>query len=149
MHATKILYPTDFSTTGTTALAMATSLARDQGGKLIIVHVEEPPLAYGGGEMYYGIDEPDQHELARMLADVLPTDPGVLFEHRLVVGSPARAIVDLAEQEGVDLIVMPTHGRTGLMRLLMGSVAEEVVRRAKCPVLTVKHAAEAHAMSHA
>jgi universal stress protein A len=141
MNAPKILFPTDFSTLGKTALEMATSLARDRGAKLVIVHVEEPPLAYGGGELYYGIEEPDREELQRMLTAVVPTDSTVGYEHRLMIGSPAGAIVHLAEQEHVDMIVMPTHGRTGLGRLLMGSVAEEVVRKAKCPVLTVKAAA--------
>jgi len=63
----------------------------------------------------------------------------VRFEHKLLVGDPASAIVEAAEEENVDLIVLGTHGRTGLTRLLMGSVAENVVRKAKCPVLTVKH----------
>ena len=57
MNAPKILYPTDFSTMGQTALEMATSLARDRGAKLLIVHVEEPTTAYGGGELYYGIEQ--------------------------------------------------------------------------------------------
>lgn len=141
MKVSKILIPIDFSTVGQSALEMATSLARDQGAKLIIVHVEEPPIAYGGGELYYGLEEPDREQLKKMLSEVHPTDPAVAYEHRLLVGSPASAIVFLAEQENVDMIVLPTHGRTGLMRLLMGSVAEEVVRKAKCPVLTVKAAA--------
>lgn len=138
MNAPKILFPTDFSTTGQTALAMATSLAKDRGAKLLIAHVEEPPMAYGGGELYYGIEEPNREQLQKMLSEVVPTDPAVAYEHRLVVGSPATAIVHLAEKENVEMIVMPTHGRTGVMRVLMGSVAEEVVRKAKCPVLTVK-----------
>lgn len=141
MNTHKILYPTDFSTLGQTALELATSLARDRGAKLLIVHVEEPLTAYGGGEFYYGIDEPDRKEIQRMLSEVVPTDPLVGYEHRLLIGSPASGIVHLAEREGVDMIVMPTHGRTGLVRLLMGSVAEEVVRKASCPVLTVKAAA--------
>jgi nucleotide-binding universal stress UspA family protein len=139
----KILVPTDFSTLGQAALETATALARERGAKLIIAHVEEPPMAYGGGELYYGMEEPDRKELQRMLSEVVPTDPAVGYEHRLLVGSPATAIVYLAEKENVDMIVMPTHGRTGLTRLLMGSVAEEVVRKAKCPVLTVKAAAPA------
>jgi nucleotide-binding universal stress UspA family protein len=108
---------------------------------VLIAHVEEPPIAYGGGEMYYGIEEPDRKDLQRMLSEVVPAEPAVGYEHRLLMGSPAAAIIHLAEQEGVDMIVMPTHGRTGLLRLLMGSVAEEVVRKAKCPVLTVKDVA--------
>jgi len=142
MNVSKILVPIDFSTLGQAALEMATSLARDQGAKLLIVHVEEPPVAYGGGELYYGLEEPDREALQRMLSEVVPTDTTVNYEHRLIVGSPATAIVFLAEKENVDMIVMPTHGRTGLSRLLMGSVAEEVVRKAKCPVLTVKSTAE-------
>lgn len=145
----KILFPTDFSTLGQTALEMATDLAKQRGAKLVIVHVEEPPVAYGGGELYYGIEEPDRNELKKMLAAVLPTDPAVGYEHRLMIGNPATAIVYLAEQEHVDMIVLPTHGRTGLFRLLMGSVAEEVVRKAKCPVLTVKAAAPAKAKAEA
>lgn len=148
MNARKILFPTDFSTAGQTALEMATSLARDRGAKLLIVHVEEPPVAYGGGELYYGIEMPDHSELERMLREVVPTDPAVGYEHSLIIGSPATAIVHLAEREGCELIVMPTHGRTGLMRVLMGSVAEEVVRKAKCPVLTVKAAAAVPAAAH-
>jgi nucleotide-binding universal stress UspA family protein len=145
MNAHNILFPTDFSTLGQTALEMATSLARDRGAKLLIVHVEEPPMAYGGCEFYNGLDEPNREELQRMLSKVVPTDLSVGYEHRLMIGTPAGAIVHMAEKEGVDMIVMPTHGRTGLLRMLMGSVAEEVVRKAKCPVLTVKAAAPAPA----
>jgi nucleotide-binding universal stress UspA family protein len=139
MTAKKILFPTDFSSSSDAGLAMAESLARDTGATLVIVHVEEPPAAYGGGEMYYGIPEPDKSALQEMLQKVVPADPAVPYEHRLVTGDPAEAIVNVAEKEGCDLIVLGTHGRTGFKRLLMGSVAEAVVRRATCPVLTVKH----------
>jgi nucleotide-binding universal stress UspA family protein len=138
MDIKKILFPTDFSHTGDAALAMAASLARDSGAKLLIAHVEEPPVAYGGGEMYYGMPDPATDDLRRMLNEITPPDATVECEHRLVTGDPAAAIARLAEAEDVDLIVMGTHGRTGLTRLLMGSVAEAVVRRAKCPVLTYK-----------
>jgi nucleotide-binding universal stress UspA family protein len=148
MHADKILFPTDFSTASEDALRWATSLARDSGATLSIVHVEEPPMAYGGGEMYIALDDDEtKGELRRMLGNVVPTDHNVPFEHRLLVGEPATAIVEDAEKEGADLIVMGTHGRTGLSRLLMGSVAEAVVRRAKCPVLTVKHPAQVPAQT--
>lgn len=138
MDLKKILFPTDFSHTGDAALAMATALARDSGAKLLIVHVEEPPVAYGGGEMYYGMPDPATEDLRKMLHEVVPPDPAVAYEHRLVTGDPAAAIARLAKSESVDLIVMGTHGRTGLTRLLMGSVAEAIVRRADCPVLTYK-----------
>ncbi len=142
MFAKKILFPTDFSHTGDAALELATSLARDTGATLIIAHIEEAPNVYAGGEFYYGIPNPPTEELRRMLMDVKPTDSGVAFEHRLLTGDPATTIVRLANEERVDLIVMGTHGRTGIVRVLMGSVAETVVRRAECPVVTYKHKAE-------
>jgi nucleotide-binding universal stress UspA family protein len=138
MKLKKILFPTDYSSLSDAPLAYATALARDMGATLLIVHVEEPPMAYGGGEMYYGVAEPDYDALRRMLENVKPTDPAVPCERRLVTGDPAGAIADLAASEGVDLIVMGTHGRTGLRRLLMGSIAEAVVRTAPCPVLIYK-----------
>lgn len=134
----KILFPTDFSHTGDEALKLATSLARDRDGEVLIVHVEEPPAAYGGGEMYYGMPDPATEDLRQMLLMVKPDDPEVPCEHRLITGDPSTAIPKLADEEGVELIVMGTHGRTGLMRLLMGSVAEAIVRRANCPVLTLR-----------
>jgi nucleotide-binding universal stress UspA family protein len=138
MQARKILFPTDFSHCSDAALPMATSLARDSGARLLIAHVEEPPMAYGGGEMYYGMPDPVTEDLRAMLLRVVPPDPQVPYEHHLVVGDPAVAISDLARSEGADLIVMGTHGRTGLRRLLMGSVAEAIVRRAPCPVFVLK-----------
>jgi nucleotide-binding universal stress UspA family protein len=134
----KILFPTDFSHTGDAALELATSLARERGATLLIVHVEEPPAAYGGGEMYYGMPDPATEDLWKMLEQVAPTDSQVAHEHRLITGDPSTAICRLAEEEDVELIVMGTHGRSGLMRLLMGSVAESVVRHAACPVLTMR-----------
>lgn len=139
MKARKILFPTDFSPFGQEALRWATSLARDSGAALIIVHVEEPPMSYGGGEVFIGGEEGDREELKKSLVKVVPTDAKVPFEHKLLVGDPATAIVEEADNENADLIVIGTHGRTGLTRLLMGSVAEAIVRRAKCPVLVVKH----------
>jgi nucleotide-binding universal stress UspA family protein len=135
MKAKKILFPTDFSISSDAPLAHATALARDMGATLLIVHVEEPPLAYGAGEMYYGTPEPDYAALQRLLDNVRPADPAVPCERKLLTGCPAETIVEVAAAEGVDLIVMGTHGRTGLRRLLMGSVAEAVIRMAPCPVL--------------
>lgn len=138
MRFHKILFPSDFSHTGDAALAMATSLARDHDATLYIVHVEEPPALYGGGEMYYGALDPDSDELVKLLEEVKPTDPQVKYVQQMLSGDPATALVDFAESEHIDLIVLGTHGRSGLSRLLMGSVAEAVVRRANCPVLTFK-----------
>ncbi|HVC95777.1 MAG TPA: universal stress protein [Pirellulales bacterium] len=138
MNAKTILFPTDFSTLADAALEHATALALNMHAGLLILHVEEPPSMYGGGEMYYGVPDPDDSALRAMLAELKPSDSRVSYEHLLVRGVPAAEIVRLAEEREVEMIVMGTHGRTGLGRLLMGSVAEAVVRRAKCPVLTVK-----------
>jgi nucleotide-binding universal stress UspA family protein len=72
------------------------------------------------------------------LRSIKPGSKGVHFEHRLVRGEPAKEILRLAKDENAGLIVMGTHGRTGMLRALMGSVAEQVVRNATCPVLTLK-----------
>jgi universal stress protein A len=139
MSAKTILFPTDFSTLADVALEHATALALNMNATLLIVHVQEPPSMYGGGEMYYGVPDPDDTALRAMLAELKPSDARVHYEHLLVRGVPAAdEIVRLAEKREAEMIVMGTHGRTGLGRLLMGSVAEAVVRKAKCPVLTLK-----------
>ncbi len=128
MHVKKILFATDFSTTANQALDYAATLAKQNGAKLLIVHVAELPTVYGAGEMYYGIPEPDIDELLRMLHEIVPRNPPVDHEYRLLKGEPAREIAAFAKSEAIDLIVLSTHGRTGLGRVLMGSVAEAVVR---------------------
>ena len=138
MFAHRILVPIDFSPYSDAALALATSLARDGGGTLVLAHVEVIPLSAAGGEFLYDIPEPPTEELLDKLEHVTPPDSQVPVERRLLAGDPADAIIRLAESENIDLIVMGTHGRRGLSRLLMGSVAEAVVRAAPCPVLTVK-----------
>lgn len=138
MKMRKILFPTDFSPSSEAALEVASALANDSGAALLIVHVEEAIPSYGVGDMYFGTVEPDTKALWGLLNRVAPTRPGVFCERQLLRGDAATSIVQFAEDEECDLIVMGTHGRSGLGRLLMGSVAEAVVRRAKCPVLTVK-----------
>jgi nucleotide-binding universal stress UspA family protein len=137
-----ILVPTDFSTASDAALPQAEALAKQKSASLLILHVEEPPLAYGGGELYYGLPEPNSERILKMLEDVRPADPTVAFTHRLTMGDPAGEIVRIAAEEGVEMIVLGTHGRSGMTRMLMGSVAESVVRRAPCPVLVYRAAAE-------
>ena len=137
-----ILFPTDFSTASDAALVHAESLARQMNARLLIVHVEEPPLAYGGGELYYGLPEPSSERILKMLEDVKPSDPSVPYTHRLTMGDPAGEVVRIAEDENAEMIIIGTHGRTGMTRLLMGSVAEAIVRRAPCPVLVYREVAE-------
>lgn len=133
-----ILFSTDFSHASDAALPHAAALARQKGARLLIVHVEEPPLAYGGGELYYGLPEPDTAKIRTMLEAVKPADPAVPFEQRLAMGDPAAEICRIATDEGAEMIVLGTHGRSGLFRLLMGSVAESILRRAPCPVLVYR-----------
>jgi len=137
-----IIVPTDFSTASDAVLPHAEAIARQKSASLLILHVEEPPLAYGGGELYYGLPEPSSERILEMLEQVRPTDPSVPFTHRLTIGDPAGEIVRIAREERADMIVLGTHGRTGMTRLLMGSVAEAVVRRAPCPVLVSREPAE-------
>ena len=99
-------------------------------------------MAFGGGEAYIGPTETED-ELSTMLGNLVTDEAGINVERRIVVGEPAHEIVRLAAENGADLIVIGSHGRTGVTRLLMGSVAEAVVRRAKCSVLTVKQPEEA------
>lgn len=141
MKAEKILFPTDFSPASEAALPFATSLARDMGAKLLIAHAIEPPTAYAAGDFAIGLPMTEEHT-RKALEALRPLDAKVPVERHLLDGEPARAIIRLAEDEHVDMIVMGTHGRTGLSRLVMGSVAEAVVRGAKCPVLTLRQRAE-------
>ena len=142
MARTLILFPTDFSTASDAALPHAEALAKQKSASLLILHVEEPPLAYGAGELYYGLPEPSSERILKMLEQVTPSDPTVSFKHRLTIGDPAGEIVRIAGEEGADMIVLGTHGRSGMARMLMGSVAETVVRRAPCAVLVYRAAAE-------
>lgn len=133
-----ILHPTDFSEHSNFAFALACAIARDYGARLLVLHAVTPPMVvYGEGILP---PEPEEHKgrLREQLQKVVPTDPKIVVEHRLVEGDAAASILRVAEEIKCDLIVMGTHGRTGVGRLIMGSVAEQVVRKAVCPVLTVK-----------
>jgi nucleotide-binding universal stress UspA family protein len=133
-----ILHPTDFSERSDFAFRLACALARDYGARVVLVHVAEPPVPiYGNGLVLPPPQSPKEPLLAR-LHQLLPEDPKVQVEHRLVEGDAATEIMQVAQEAKCDLIVMGTHGRTGLGRLLMGSVAEQVVRKASCPVVTAK-----------
>lgn len=137
-----ILFPTDFSTASDAALPHAEALAKQANASLLIVHVEEPPLAYGAGELYYGLPEPSSERILKMLEDVKPADAAVEVRRRLTMGDPAGEIVRIAGEEAAEMIVMGSHGRSGMVRMLMGSVAEAVLRRAPCPVLVYRPVAE-------
>jgi len=132
-----ILHPTDFSDQADAALRMAVSLARDYGARLVLLHVMPPPTVIGGEMGAYAPVPEEPAELWERL-NALQPEGALCVERFLVKGEPSEEIVRMARGERADLVVMGTHGRTGLGRLLMGSVAEWVMRRAPCPVLTVK-----------
>ena len=140
MKETKILFCTDFSRYSDAALPLATSLARAKNASMVVLHVQEPPTAYAAGELYYGPMEPDPDMLQQMLHRVKPDDCNVPFKHLMVYGNPAKEIARIADDECVEMIVMSTHGRTGLARMVLGSVAEMVIRRVHCPVVVFKEA---------
>jgi nucleotide-binding universal stress UspA family protein len=131
-----ILHPTDFSERSRVAFELACSLARDHGARLLVVYVLSP-IVYGElaswqqGDDYY-------EELRNNLRQLQPPDSTVHVEYRLEEGEIVTEILRVAQETKSDLIVLGTHGRTGLVRLLMGSVAEQVLRKASCPVLTVR-----------
>jgi nucleotide-binding universal stress UspA family protein len=139
MRVKSVLFPTDFSPLSQAALPYAVSLARDFGAELLIAHVIEPGAVYSFGDAcFHGDAEPNYSSVKQMLAQIVPAGEGIRFRHVLLTGAPARSIVQLAEADEAGLIVMATHGVTGLKHLLLGSVAEHVVREARCPVLTFK-----------
>lgn len=146
MKIRSILLPTDFSECAQYALAYASEFARDAGASVICVHVVEPIVATVG---YAGVTEPlpmadisDQLEdsAARELPKISQREEfaGLSVEDVIVHGDAASEIVRVAKERKVDLIVISSHGRTGLGRILFGSTAEHVVRHAPCPVLVVK-----------
>jgi nucleotide-binding universal stress UspA family protein len=134
-----ILHPTDFSEQAQHAFAMSCSLARDHGARLIVLYVRAPTVA-AYGEIGPIVPEPvwTPADVKAGLSALHLPDPGVAVEYRVGEGDPAAEINRLASEVKANLIVMGTHGRTGLGRLLTGSVAEAVLRRAPCPVLTLK-----------
>ena len=138
MNAKRILCPVDFSEGSNTALAYATTLAMECDAELHIVYVYEEPYAYTDGGFSGYVPPADMDPDRQRLEATRPTSDSVRFRREFLIGSPANTLLKYADSHDIDLIVMGTHGRTGLSRLLMGSVAETMVRRALCPVLTIK-----------
>jgi universal stress protein A len=140
----QILAPTDFSEFSKKAAEYARELGQTFAAKLLLLHVVELPAYPIEGLVPSTIGGTILDDLERQasldLAQVLPETPNAPVEviRQVVIGIPYRKIVEIAEAEQVDLIVMATHGRTGLSHLVMGSVAERVVRTAPCPVLTIR-----------
>jgi nucleotide-binding universal stress UspA family protein len=134
-----ILHPTDFSESSEYAFGLACALARDHGSRVVALHVAVPLVTEG--IVLQESPEESRSKLWDAFHRLERSDPKVRelrIETMLVEGEPATEILRAAGEIQPDLIVMGTHGRTGLARLLMGSVAEAVLRKSPCPVLTVK-----------
>lgn len=146
MQLKKILMPTDFSSCAGSALGHAVALAEQFGAELHLLHVvvlhqddpHNPGYTFPGlDELHQRMEEVASSEMQRWVAD--PRAAGlkvVEAQTRHIAAAPA--ILDYAARENIDLIVLGTHGRRGLRRFLLGSVTEEVVRSASCPVLTYR-----------
>jgi nucleotide-binding universal stress UspA family protein len=133
-----ILHPTDFSENSEFALKVACALARDYNARLILLHVIPPPMVIYAGGPVPAETWPSTEEVQEKLRHLEGRVHKVRVESQVLEGDPVDMIVRAAEETSSDVIVMGTHGRTGLGRLLMGSVAESVIRKAPCPVLSAK-----------
>ncbi len=137
----KILVPTDGSKGSERALQVAAEVAQRFGSKVVLVFVAEPPgMLYPPGLSYVDLMDSTTkwgREIVGSAAETLEKN-GVAVERHVREGHPAQVILESIEEWAVDLVVMGTHGRRGLDRVLLGSVAEEVVRRSKAPVITVR-----------
>ena len=138
MHTvTRILFPTDFSEDSARAQGYAEEMARRFGATIVVVHVSEAMAVLPGSDMA----KEEEITAKRELESVARTLSAAKVEARtqLLEGVPYVEILRAADREQCDLIVLGTHGRSGLSFVLIGSVAERVVRKASCPVLTVRH----------
>jgi nucleotide-binding universal stress UspA family protein len=141
----RILYATDFSAASRPALAMAREWAQRDGARLLILHVLTPPSPFVGGgraapASYLDLLAAARHDAHRRLAVVLARTraSGIRVQTKLVEGGPAVEIVRAAGRWHADVIVIGSHGRTGVHRFLLGSVASQVVARSGRPVLTAR-----------
>jgi nucleotide-binding universal stress UspA family protein len=142
----RILVPTDFSKHSQNALTYAAALAEKFGAEIYLFHVVQDLALYLPDAIaaappptipFTQLVTASREALAKVIREQLPA--GVRATPEVREGSPLPDIIAFAKEKDIDLIVLGTHGRTGLVHVLMGSVAENVVRKAPCPVLTVRH----------
>ncbi|MCE9670182.1 universal stress protein [Myxococcus stipitatus] len=147
----RILVPVDLTEGSRAVLDYALQLARSFGATVDVIHVWEPPQ-YVAPDLLVAAPGWNSLSLEQVAVDTARKEmttllqglevPPVPVKQRVLVGEAASTILELAEKEGFDLVVMGTHGRRGLPRLLLGSVAQKLVSRSSCPVLTLHVAAE-------
>jgi nucleotide-binding universal stress UspA family protein len=144
MNWRTILAPSDFSEHSRRGLGLARDVARQAGAKLVVLHVVADALPAllpdVAGFRYDEIAESMAERAAANLPEFFPEAErlGVEVDFRIEFGVPHAEIVRVAEEIEADLVVIATHGRSGAMHLLIGSVAEKVIRRCPCPVLVAK-----------
>ena len=148
MNITRILVPTDFSPPSDKALACGLALAGAFDAAIHLLHVVEVAAGAEALTVHYesqllvkDVERMAWEELQRLMPQA--DQKRARAELDVESGSPLDEILRYAREHAIDLIVMGTHGRTGLSHLIIGSVAEHVVRSAPCPVMTVRHAADA------
>jgi universal stress protein A len=139
----KILCPIDYSECSAKALRYASGMALKDSARLYLMHVVDKRVFDYGGPAYEAMPAPDPDAVARLegkLKESVPKEVvgDIQIETLVTTGIPVEEILKAARDKEVDVIVMGTHGRTGLAHTVMGSVAENVVRYAPCPVLTVR-----------
>lgn len=145
LETRRILVPIDFSESGRVILDYAVDVARDRGAEVLLLHVVGIPMApidpscgvAADPRLLLELQAGAEKGLQDLAATLRPGDP-VKVRTKVVTGAPSREIVREAREEGADLVVIGTHGRTGLRHVFLGSVAENVVRLCPCPVLTVR-----------
>jgi nucleotide-binding universal stress UspA family protein len=145
----RILFPTDFSESAENALRYAISLAKKYGSKLYVVHVVEPFTYTTDFGIDYSAQYKDLEASAKKLLDEIVVSikgNNIAVEGAVLSGEPFVEIIKHVKQKHIDLIVMATHGRTGIEHMLLGSVAEKVVRKSPCPVLTIKKTGQTFTM---
>jgi len=138
LNIPSILHATDFSSRAECAFRLACSLAKDYRVRFVVLHVVSPAAV---SERERAIASRSEHilvEARQKLEQLVVADAGVWIERRLAQGSPSKEILRIAKEINAGLIVLGSHGRSGKSRAFMGSVAEDVLRKASCPVLAVK-----------
>jgi nucleotide-binding universal stress UspA family protein len=142
----RILHATDYSKASERALQEAVDFAKQNDAEMLVVHVIQPVVPYvagediGAAELYVKLEESTKQEAQRSMNKLMQRLErlGVKAKSLLLRGIPADQIVKAARNRKADIIVIGTHGRTGLSKLFMGSVASRVISTARCPVLTVR-----------
>jgi nucleotide-binding universal stress UspA family protein len=134
----RILLAVDLKAGAGEALPWAEALAAGRGATLVIAAVEPGSPTTEYGSVYAGLADPGIGELAQKLAKLVPSDPQILFEHRVLRGEPVAEIVKLATTESIDAVVLGVSHSSGLKKALFGGTAEGVLRGVHCPVLVCR-----------